>query len=339
MKQYMNCREYEWVIFENGITYKETGCPRNKEEILIYEAVTDKVSGDKKTPLSARAKFLSDYIPYFNAYIRSDYKKMYHYAKQIVDLLESFPDFEKEYAKIYIRMLDNIVHAASRFNKYSEIPACVEKIRSLKAGSDQIKEMIFFHSYYAELRYYFSTGKFKEGILSAQELENKIAVHYKKMNGLMLQNMYQGLIYLYIGAMEYYKALEYVNKFINKELDVKYNTDCEIHIINLIIHYELGNTDLLEYLLKSTYRLLYKRNRLFQFETCVLHFIRNVLYSQNTDQSIKEAFKDLRKKLLILSEDPFEKQVFDQFNYISWFESKIENRNFADVIRDKAGAE
>ena len=342
MKQYMNCREYEWNICEMQITYAETGVPRNKNEARVIEAVMRKILRVKNTPLSARANFFSAYIPYFNAFISSNYKQMYHYAKQIVHLLEAFPDFEKEYAKIYILMLDNMIHAASRIKKYDAILACVEKIRSLKATSEHIKEMIFLHSYYAELRYYFATGKFREGILLAQELESKIAtIHYTKINKLTLQNIYQSFIYLYMGAMEYSTALKYVNKFINKELNVKYNTDCEIHIANLIIHYELGNTDLLEYLLKSTHRFLYKRRRLLKFEAYILVFIKNVIHSGNVAHKITEAFIDLKEKLVTLSEseDPFEKAKYELFDYISWLESKIENRNFADVIREKAISE
>ena len=337
IKQYKNCREYDWLLTEIFITYKETGHIRNKDEGLIYEAIMSKISGENNKLLSKRAKISSVWISYFNAYIHSDYVQAYYYTKQIIQLIESFPDFEKEYAKMYILTLDNLVLVASKTKKnYEEISAYVAKIRALKGDTDLVKEMIFCYSYGMELRYYFITGKFKEGIQSVKKLEAQIAANKKTMNSLFIQNTYQNMIYLYFGAMEYTKALEYVNKFINKEVNARYNIDCDIHIINLIIHYELGNTDLLEYLLKSTYRFLYKRGRLLQFESHILGFMRNVIHSRNAPHNIKEAFKDLKEKLLLLSEDPFEKRVYEQFDYISWLESKIENRNFADVIREKA---
>ncbi len=38
----------------------------------------------------------------------------------------------------------------------------------------------------------------------------------------------------------------------------------------------------------------------------------------------------------ILSEDPFENRLLELFDFISWVESKIENRSFGDIIRKKA---
>ena len=337
IKQYMNFREYDWALGETFIAYKETGHVRNRNEELIYENIIGKRIEDNNNPLSQRAKISSVYISYLNAYFRSDYTQAHKYTKQIIDLIESFPDFEKEYAKTYILTLDNLVLVISRLkNNHEEILDCVAKVRALKGETDQIKGMIFSYSYSMELRYYFITGKFKEGIQSAIELEAEIATHYKKMNSLFIQNTYQDIVYLYFGAMEYGKALKYVNKFLNKEVDVRYNVDCEMHIINLIIHYELGNMDLLEYLLKSTHRFLYKRGRLLQFEACALNFIRNVIHSGKNAYKITEAFINLKEKLLALSEDSFEKRVYEQFDYISWLESKIENRNFANVIRKKS---
>ncbi len=37
-----------------------------------------------------------------------------------------------------------------------------------------------------------------------------------------------------------------------------------------------------------------------------------------------------------LKTDPYEKGAFEYFDFISWLESKIENRPFAEIIKEKA---
>jgi hypothetical protein len=46
-----------------------------------------------------------------------------------------------------------------------------------------------------------------------------------------------------------------------------------VRVLLLVIHYELGNLSYLPYLIRSTYRGLLRRERLFGFEACILHYL------------------------------------------------------------------
>ena len=50
---------------------------------------------------------------------------------------------------------------------------------------------------------------------------------------------------------------------------------------------------------------------------------------------LKEAFIELKNKLLNLREDPFEKRPYLYLDIISWLESKIENKPVQEIIRAK----
>jgi len=51
---------------------------------------------------------------------------------------------------------------------------------------------------------------------------------------------------------------------------------------------------------------------------------------------LKQAFIDLKKDLLPLRNNAYEKRAFLYFDIISWLESKIENRSNQEIIREKA---
>ena len=56
-----------------------------------------------------------------------------------------------------------------------------------------------------------------------------------------------------------------------------------------------------------------------------------------TDKTKKiiEAFKKLKTEIENITKNPFEKQAIDYFDFISWIESKIENRSFAEIVKEK----
>ena len=67
-------------------------------------------------------------------------------------------------------------------------------------------------------------------------------------------------------------------------------------LINLLIHYELGNFDLIEYLIKSTQRFLNKKNRDFEVEKLIITNIRKLSKSSSKEKTL-EIFHDFRNKL------------------------------------------
>ena len=114
-----------------------------------------------------------------------------------------------------------------------------------------------------------------------------------------------------------------------------YDIQSAVRILNLILHYELGNSSLLEYNAISAYRFLYKSKRLYKLENIVLNFIRKKMHHIYTPKDEIEAFIELRKEFIELSEDPYEKKAFEYFDYISWLDSRIEKKSFEEIVKNK----
>ena len=63
----------------------------------------------------------------------------------------------------------------------------------------------------------------------------------------------------------------------------------------------------------------------------VLNFIRKKL-PKITSQN------DLQKALLLLAKDSYEQKALKYFDFISWLDSKNENRPLAEIVKEKAHA-
>lgn len=121
----------------------------------------------------------------------------------------------------------------------------------------------------------------------------------------------------------------------DNSIDANNDIHCFSRILNLIIHLEMGNTEVIPYTLKSTFRYLDKRKRMYRFETVFLKFINQYLKAKNNNQ-VKNTYQSLREELQILLKDPFEKVVFEYFDFNTWAESKITNRQFSEMVKENS---
>jgi hypothetical protein len=147
---------------------------------------------------------------------------------------------------------------------------------------------------------------------------------------------YYKIACLYFGAGDYSHTMRWTQKIIDMpSVDLRQDIHCFARILNLIAHYELGNSDSIEYYLRSTYRFLAKKHDLRLYQTYILSFIKELEMSM-TEEGLVHQFKKLRSQLLPLTTRPYEKRAFIYFDIISWLESKIQTRTVQEVIREKA---
>ena len=141
---------------------------------------------------------------------------------------------------------------------------------------------------------------------------------------------------MYFSTEDYHTALKWLNIILNDpEREFRKDVYCFARILNLVIHYELGNHEFLESAVKSTSHFLDKRDRLFVLEKSMLDFFRKKLPNADTAAQCTEAFKEFKKVAIEIIKNDFEKKALEYFDLISWLESKIENRSFAEIVREK----
>lgn len=147
----------------------------------------------------------------------------------------------------------------------------------------------------------------------------------------------------------YNKSLFWLNKILNENKN-EYALDliCASKILFLIIHIEMSNDDLLEYAARNTEHYLTTRKQKYKVESIFLDLLQLILNPdrkpayRNAKAGVTAGRKDLPEiypKMLSqfkkLNADPYEKEAFEFFDYVSWLESKISGKSFAQVLREK----
>ena len=105
-------------------------------------------------------------------------------------------------------------------------------------------------------------------------------------------------------------------------------------ILTMILQFELGRSELLEYLARSTYRFLSKLEGLYDFEEVMLSFMKKVSKNDSLIES-KQAFEKLREDLVSAGYEPGERNALSTIDLISWVDSKLSGKRVNEVLKEK----
>ncbi|HRQ51736.1 MAG TPA: hypothetical protein PLR74_14415, partial [Agriterribacter sp.] len=138
---------------------------------------------------------------------------------------------------------------------------------------------------------------------------------------------------LYFGAEQYEKAIDYLQKIINGPLDLRNDLQCYARLMHLMAHYELGNDEIIESLIKSVYRFMAKMKNLTVVEEEMFRFLRSSFHV--SPRRLKPELEKFLYKIKHLEKNRFETRAFAYLDVISWVESKVYDKPLAAIIHEK----
>jgi tetratricopeptide (TPR) repeat protein len=322
---------YSWYI-KSGHTRTE------KEEAALTTYLQEHLPPDpnKVTGFYERLYLYQSYCWY--AFIRQDFLLYYRNTQKWVDLFTAEPFMIEVETIHYIKGMHNLLNAhfdLQNYQKFDEALKQFEKFATSKfiQNNDNNRIQVFIYLYTAKLNKHFMDGTFKEGIKLIPELEEKLEEYSLYMDRHRVLIFYYKIASLYFGSGNYDKAIDYLNKIINWKVDLRNDLQCYARLLHLIAHYELGNFEILEYLVKSVYRFMAKMENLSLVEEEILNFLRKSF--KLTKTKIRAEFEQLLEKLKTLERNRFETRAFIYLDVISWLESKLRNVPVQDIIREK----
>jgi hypothetical protein len=120
------------------------------------------------------------------------------------------------------------------------------------------------------------------------------------------------------------------------DTDIKSAEDlhASTRILTMMLQYELGRSELLEYLARSTYRFLTKLEGLYAFEELMLEFMKRCSKNDHPNHDVVMFIK-LKEDLEAVSYEPAERNSLSTLDLIAWVDSKIQSRSLHLVLRDK----
>ncbi|MBV6645420.1 MAG: hypothetical protein KI790_08215 [Cyclobacteriaceae bacterium] len=326
---------------ELNAIYLRTGYLRSKGDFEYINAIfSTRLPDWNEGDLSLREKlsWFEIHLSYYS--FIQDFENTHAFAKKWVELYEEIPNSSYHF-EMYLRGLNHLLNSQARLIKFDEFIKTHRKLRSLANHrlvhlNENIRIRLFKYIYAHQFNGYFMVGDFAKGVALMQKIESKLEGFIGVLDKHSELILFYKIACLYFGNGNYRNALKWLNRIINSDdMDIREDVHSFARIISLITHYELGNQDVMEYYMRSTYRFLRKKEDLHLFQKHILEFIKN-LSRGITEKQLVERFKGLRKELLPISESEYDKRAFVYFDIISWLESKIQSRNVGEIVKEKA---
>lgn len=322
---------YSWYI--------KNGHARNKEdEIEIENYFIAHLSDDIKSPEGFYEKLYYNQSYCWYAFIRQDFLLYYRYTQKWVNLFTEQPLMKEIETANYIKGLHNLLNAHFTLRNYNGFNTTIHLLETFR-DSDIVKQsnnnqvQVFIYLYTSKINQHFLEGTFTEGIEIVPEIEQQLKEFTLYMDHHRVLVFYYKIASLYFGAGDYGKAIDYLNKIINWKVDLRNDLQCYARLLHLISHYELGNFQLLEYLIKSVYRFMAKMQNMSLVEEEMFKFLKSSFYL--SPRKLQPEFEKLLDRIKYLEKSRFETRAFAYLDVISWLESKVYNKPVYEIIRGK----
>ncbi len=322
------------------VKYQQYGAERSPrymkgmKNIISYALLKDE---RKALSFNAKQNFYDCHALF--SLIKGDYTNSYHFGKKGVDLYLTNPGLITSNSFSYLVRINNFLLACLEIKRYQEMLVYLDQLEKTRntLQSPSERATAFFYLYHL-LNYCINTGQFAKLKEEVKRIELELEEHDIYLNQLQQITLYAVISQAHFILENYKRSLFWLKRALSfGEIQRRADLECFIRLFHLIVHYELkSDPDLMGSLLRSTYRFLRKHEHLYKFETAIMDFFRKYILRGDSEQNMKKSFSSLKKTLEELSADPYEKQAFSFFDFISWLESKIENRSFAEVVKERA---
>jgi len=309
----------------------------NKISIVFNENIPQ----DKVSQLSFYGNIykLQSYV-WFN-YIIQNFTSCYKYALSWVEGFEQYPEMKLNDPVLYMKGIHNCLSAlfyCDEGHRFKTQLGVLENFIQDNSSSFNENQSIlaFIYLETAKLNFFFLKGEFTSGSKYTVDLEKRINQNETQIDVHRILIFHYKIACLKFGCDDYKGSIKHLNYIINHpSLSLREDIQSFARILNLIAHYELGNDDLIEYQIKTTYKFLLKLEEMQKVQKVVFNFLKKSVHMNRNE--LQPNFVNLKRDLEVILEDKYERRPTLYLDIISWLESKISGESVEKIIQRKKG--
>jgi len=250
-------------------------------------------------------------------------EKAHQYNVQFLQLLESDENYLKRFPERYLSILNNLLIDSLVLKNREAFDVDLEKLKTIPQNMafkkiKGIDARVFRQYMSLTINRVLMERNFEKGLELIPRLEAGLQQY-----GNQIPKQHR-ISLLYLGAnllfcnKQFSASLDWLELIIQ---DTKEEVVQEIYqfarVLNLLVHFELKNENLLSSLLVSTRRYLRKRRPLYETEIQLFRFLQRQLNVVNKKEA-DEIWQSFKASILSLSKDRKEARVFNYIDLVSW---------------------
>ncbi|MCA6075475.1 hypothetical protein LDX50_23080 [Fulvivirga sp. 1062] len=270
-----------------------------------------------------------------------DFDSGLKYARKWLDLFDEHKEIRYSRTNDYLSAINTLMIAQYKMYSYDDFVETSRRLREIRhyprhTMNENIRMRLYKYTYVHEFNRIFMLGDFGHGVSLIEKIEPLLEPFIRQLDNHSRIILFYKVACLYFGDQKYGNCIRWLNRiFTSENIDLREDIHSFARILSLISHYELGNTDVIDYYIRSTYRFLLRKKDLYSFQKYILSFLKK-LDAHLSEEELMEAFNELRDQLVPLQHNPYERRAFMYFDIISWLESKSNNHKVGEIIHQKA---
>ncbi len=322
---------YSWYV-QNGHARNED----DEKHIKKYFKENLPPSGNNQKGFYERLYLYQSYC--WLAFIRQDFLMYYRYTQKWINLFKEQPVMIGVETAHYIKGMHNLLNAHFDLRNYQKLALTLKEFEKFSLtdiatlhDNNRIQTFVYIHS--AKLNLQLITGNFKEGLILIPLIEANLDEFSLYLDRHRVLVFNYKIATLHFGAGNFETCIDYLRKIINDHVDLRSDLQCYARVLHLMAHYEMGNTDIIDHLIKSVYRFMAKMKNLTVIEEEMFKFLRKSFHVPR--QSLKPELEKFLNAIKQFEKSRFETRAFAYLDIISWVESKLYDKSMSQVIREK----
>ena len=332
-ERYQNIQAYKKLSMQMLVLNRREAQIRTDTGRKSYAKILeDPLMQSVEQTLSMRAAsfYLQSYFIYYFAH--RDYEKSFDYAKRIVQAMETHQYLVQERPENYINAVQNMVMVSTMCRPLERSLELIDQLKNFAQRCPKVKfdkathRKVPLFAYNLEIHLLMEHGDLENAaklVPEAVELLEQQGYRYNVNEGYVLMDLYFKIARLYLFIGNFREAKTFVNRILNQEgVSGEYEVYLMARVLLVVVLFEAGEFRLLEYAVISLYRYLRKQQKLFRFEKALINFIRKSS-GVPPGAALTPHFKQLRDELSEIVKDPQERHALQQFDIITWLDSKI----------------
>ncbi len=266
----------------------------------------------------------------------SDYQSAVKAFYELHELLEHHSFLWEEAPFDYLSAMEGILDSLHTIKRYSEMHFFLDKLKNLQNHSVYFHVMIERVIFIYKLVAFIDVGNFEEAIVLKEKFDTSLfrKIHLLDLNKQADVFLYTALIYL--GAGNTSKAHFYLNKILlESKLFYSLPVYRTFRLLHLLVHFELGNHDYIEYETRSIKRgLVSTKNESYLLEKIVFRFVTQASKAIET-QSKHKLWARIKKDIEAIQHNKYEVQILKIFDFGAWIETKLCKKSFDEILNEK----
>lgn len=262
-----------------------------------------------------------------------DYKAAFNSFVELNKLFEENSHLWNNPPVYYLMTVEGMLESLRIMHNYEGMNYFIEKLTKLSSPSSSFQLNVTYVIFLYRLFSFIDGGDFdKAGIWIAEHQASLI----DKM--LLLKEQQQAEMSLYIalihlGNGEYRKARKRLSATIGRGHLYSLPLFRTIRIVNVMIHYELGDVDYIQSEIRSIKREMSKNKGYnLKVESFLLKFL-NYSFADTNRKKRAEIWESMAEEVHALYADKYETQILRKFDFVAWVEAKIFEVPLSDILK------